>query len=148
MKTFHPPVSAGQYEVVFVPALESPPTYRLVRQQVSSQQPSQGSLPIQHYVVEVHVKGGDKLYLTRSGPYCFVSEYRKHHDGKFIAYERRDDSVFGVNEEMVLERLGDWAVTSIPTRFLDSTDFHPRWWLLRSIVSFCHRKVLRQVSRF
>ena len=55
------------------------------------------------YVLEVHVQPPRKrkLYLMKKSPYCFVSEYSKQPNGYFLAYERRDDSVLGINEQMV-----------------------------------------------
>jgi hypothetical protein len=73
-------------------------------------------------------------------PFCFISEYRRRNDGSFLAYERRDDSVFGVTEEMAIERLGDRAVVVLPTRFVECNEYVNRKWLLSSVISFCHQK--------
>ena len=147
MKAFHPPVIAETYEVVFVPCLDSPPLLRSAHSTARSpfllpSAPEKGPKK-RFFVVEVHVRGdstGGKLYLTRLNPFCFISEYRRRNDGTFIAYERRDDSLFGVTEEMALERLGDRAVTVLPTRFIDCSDYFLRGWILEAIYSFCARR--------
>mmetsp|Transcript_35113 Transcript_35113/g.54753 ORF Transcript_35113/g.54753 Transcript_35113/m.54753 type:complete len:206 (-) Transcript_35113:484-1101(-) len=153
VKVFYPPVRANQYEVIFIPALDAPPPLRTLRApfpslslspSLSANSGERGAgdlggegLTVHNFIVEVHVRGGaNKLYLMKNGPFCFISEYRKRENGSFIAYERRDDSVFGVSEEMALERLGDRAVTPLQTRFLDCSDFSPRWWLLEQVILF------------
>ena len=36
------------------------------------------------------------------------------------------------------------AVVPLQTRFLDCSDFSPRWWLLEQVILFCNRKETRK----